>query len=232
MKNEGKSDKNEPSNVTQDNHIIFSYEEQKMELLGQIFGSKTSRDIITNLIEEKDMTALEISKKLNLKLNLVLYHLNKMLELQIISVSKLTKSSRGHQVKHYRAKQAVMIFSKNTKDKASKSKTLSNAIMRVTKFSAIGFAGVFTWFTANLNIQQTKILESADMALKYPRPAMPSYMIPIEPQSAILVPEFLTPIIAGSATVASLLIIDKLITRRQLTRSKHKMLEELMNSES
>lgn len=191
------------------NHIVLSSDDQRLELLGQIFANKTSRDIIALLIEN-EMTATQISDKLGLKLNLVLYHLEKMLSLQIISIAKRTKNSRGHQVKHYRAKQAVMIFSKNAKGRAQKSKMLSDVIKRITRFSAIGFAGVFTWLVTNISIQGDRITNSIDTALKYPRPTLPPYMTPIEPQSG----DGVIPVILGVAVVVSLLAIDRMLLSR------------------
>ena len=197
-----------------DNHIVFAVDDNRLEKLGQIFGSKTSRKIIGNLIE-KEMTALQISKELGLGLNLVLYHLNKMLKLQIISVAKTTKNSRGHKVKHYRAKKAVMIFSKNTKNKAEKSKMFSDIIKRVTRFSAIGMAGAFTWFVTRIAAQSIEF----DTALKYPRPTLPQYMMPMEPQSASM-SEFFIPIVLGGIVIVSLLAIDKMIIQRVRNKMK------------
>ena len=188
------------------NHIVFSSDDQRLKTLGEIFGNNTSRSIITILIEN-EMTTMQISDKLDLKINLVMYHLHKMLSLEIISITKKTKNSRGHQVKHYRAKQAVMIFSKNAKHKAEKSKMLSNVIKRITRFSAIGIAGMFTWLVTNISIQGDKIANSIDTALKYPRPTLPPYMTPIEPQSG----DGVIPIILGIAVVVSLLIVDRII---------------------
>ena len=191
------------------NHIVFSSDDQRLKILGEIFGNNTSRNIITLLIEN-EMTATQISNKLELKLNLVLYHLEKMLSLQIISITKRTKNTRGHQVKHYRAKQAVMIFSKNAKTRAQKNTMLSDVIKRITRFSAIGIAGVFTWLTTNISIQGDKITNSIDTALKYPRPTLPPYMTPIEPQSG----DGIIPIIFGVAMIVALLIIDRTIIPR------------------
>ena len=156
------------------------------------------------------MTAMQVSDKLGLQINLVLYHLNKMLELQIISVTKTTKNSRGHEQKHYRAKQAVMIFSKDAKCRAEKSKMLSDVIKRVTRFSAIGMAGVLTWFVTSINTYGNTILESA---LKYPRPTLPPYMMPIEPQSFPLLSSesFVMPIILGAMVAGSLLAVERII---------------------
>jgi len=197
------------------NHIVFSSDDQRLELLGQIFGNKTSRNIITLLIEN-EMTAMQISDRLDLKLNLVLYHLEKMLSLQIISIAKRTKNTRGHQVKHYRAKQAVMIFSKNAKSRAVKSKMLSDVIKRITRFTAIGVAGVFTWIVTNISIQGDRVTNSIDTMLKYPRPTLPPYMTPIEPQSGDVV----IPVILGCVVVASLLVIDRIMFSRIILRHK------------
>jgi len=125
------------------NHVILASDDQRLKMLGEIFGNNTSRSIMSLLIENQ-MTATQISDRLGIKLNLVMYHLDKMMDLEIISITERTKNSRGHQVKHYRAKQAVMIFSKNAKNRAEKSKMLSDTIKRITKFSALCIAGVST----------------------------------------------------------------------------------------
>ncbi len=196
------------------NHIVFSSDDQRLKILGEIFGNTTSRSIITILIES-EMTATQISDRLDIKLNLVMYHLEKMMSLQIISITKRTKNSRGHQVKHYRAKQAIMVFPKNVKSRAEKSKMLSDVIKRITRFSAIGIVGVFTWFVTNISIHD-RITNSIDSALKYPRPTLPPYMTPIEPQSG----DGIIPIILGIATVVSLLAIDRIIIPKIRLRQK------------
>ena len=191
------------------NHIVFSSDDQRLKVLGEIFSNSTSRNIISLLLEN-EMTPAQISDRLGIKLNLVTYHLDKMVNLQIISITKKTKSSRGHQMKHYRAKQAVIIFSKDAKDRAEKSKMLSDVIKRITRFSAIGIAGISTWLLTNIGIQGDRIATSIDSALKYPRPTLPPYMTPIEPQSG----EGIIPIVFGVAVVVSLLVMDRIIISR------------------
>ena len=209
-------DKPDPKSMHQvdendSNHMVLSPDDQGLKTLGEIFGNDTSRKIITALIKD-ELTASQISEMFGLKLNLVKYHLDKMLSLEIISIKKTTKNTRGHQVKHYRAKQAVMIFSKEVKNKAEKSKMFSDIIKRVTKFSAIGIAGVFTWVATSVASQGGKITSSIDTALKYPRPTLPPYMNQIEPQSAPN--EIIFPIIVTAVVIASLLTIDRVVTIR------------------
>ena len=210
VKNDDKSDDMENHSEQDCNHIVFSSEDQRLKILGEIFGNSTSRGIVTALIED-ELTAMQISDKLGLNLNLVMYHLDKMMLLQIILVTKRTKNSRGHQVKHYRAKQAVMIFSKKAKDRAEKSKMFSDMVKRITRFSVIGIAGISTWFVTNISIQGDRITNSLDSALKYPRPTLSPYMTPIEPQSGV---DTFIPIILGVTMVVSLLTVDKIILPR------------------
>ena len=50
-----------------------------------------------------------------------------------------------------------MIFSKNVKNKADKSTTISNVLKRVTKLSGVGAAGMLTWFITNIGIYSAKL---------------------------------------------------------------------------
>ena len=220
VENNGKSNDIAENLNKNSGHIVFSSDDLRLKLLGEIFSNNTSRDMITDLIE-KEMTATQISCKLGLKINLVIYHLNKMVSLGIVSITKKTKNSKGHQVKHYKAKQAVMIFSKNVKSRAEKSKMLSDVVKRITRFSAIGIAGIGTWLATSISIQGDRITNSMDTALKYPRPTLPSYMTPIEPQSS---GDGIIPIVLGVAVVISILIVNRFnIPRIHLRHNSHKM---------
>ena len=183
--------------------IILSYDDDRLKILGELFGNITSRKILILLIDN-EMTTEQISNRLGLKINLVLYHLEKMLNLEILSITKTTKNSRGHQVKHYRAKQAVLVFSKDAKPRAEKSKTLSNAIRKVTKLSSIGFTGALTWLVTNIGIQANNAVNFIDAAAKYPRPTLPPYMTPIHPQSGV---DVIVPIVMGLVASAIVLVV-------------------------
>ena len=98
-----------------------------------------------------------------------------------------------------------------------KSKMLSDVIKRITKFAAIGIAGVSTWLVTNISIHD-RIAGSIESALKYPRPTLPPYMTPIEPQSA----DGIIPIALGIAVVGFLLVIDRIIPRIRLHRLARK----------
>lgn len=56
---------------------FFTTEDDKLKFLGEILSNDSSRQILILLINQ-EMSADEISKKTNLRLSLVIHHLNKM----------------------------------------------------------------------------------------------------------------------------------------------------------
>jgi len=152
------------------NLMIFSSDDDRLKFLGEVFGNSTSRTILTLLIE-KDMTVMEIAKETGLKPNLIMHHLNKMMQAEIVTITKKTTNSRGHLMKHYRAKPVIMMFSKNYAQRAQKSKSLFRIIKRITRFASIGFAGALTWMITS---------PEGNTAFKYPKTTLPPYMTPIE----------------------------------------------------
>ncbi len=162
--------KNAALDDIKNNMMVFSSDDDRLKFLGEVFGNSTSRTILTLLIE-KDMTVMEIAKETGLKPNLIIHHLNKMMQAEIVVITKKTTNSRGHLMKHYRAKPAIMMFSKNHAQRAQKSKSLFRIIKRITRFASIGFAGALTWMITS---------PEGNTAFKYPKTTLPPYMTPIE----------------------------------------------------
>jgi predicted transcriptional regulator len=176
--------------------------------LGEIFSNESSRKIFTLLLE-KELTIMEVSKESGISANLIIHHLRKMISSNIVSVTKETKNSRGRPLRFYRAKSAIVIASKDALNHSKPSKSLRKTLEEITRFSMIGIAGVFTWIITNSH----SALESA---FKYPRPILPPYMTPIEPQLGGEV--FFSAIVVAGVVAAGLAInyfIPKLIPKRK-----------------
>jgi len=58
---------------------VFSSEDEKLKLLGELLSNKSSRDIIKLLMNEEQYTN-EMANKLDLRPNLVIHHLKKLEE--------------------------------------------------------------------------------------------------------------------------------------------------------
>ena len=152
------------------NMAVFSSDDERLKFLGEIFGNSTSRTILSLLIEQ-DMTVMEIAKKTGIKPNLIMHHLNKMMQAEVVTITKKTINSRGRLMKHYKAKPAIMMFSKNHAKRAQKSKSLFRIIKRITRFASIGFAGTLTWMITS---------PEGNTAFKSPKTTLPPYMTPVE----------------------------------------------------
>lgn len=79
---------------------IFSTDDEKIKLVGEILSNESSR-VILQLLFDEELTANEISSKALVSLQLVTYHLKKMQELGFVKVSKITNNSKGHDMKYY-----------------------------------------------------------------------------------------------------------------------------------
>lgn len=123
---------------------VFATNDKKLKVIGEILSNESSRNILLLLIQ-KEMASLQICKETGLQLSLVIHHLNKMLSVDLVSISHLGKSEKNHEMKYYRAKPALMVLPQNAIDAAKKSKLFSNSIKKILKFAGIGIAGLVSW---------------------------------------------------------------------------------------
>ncbi len=130
------------SNVSNDIDIvkIYSNDDEKMQKLGHILGTPKSRKIYGILID-KELNAKEIGKLIdnedNPRLPNLIYHLDKMVDIGLLTVEQRIQRKNGPVLKYYKAVPFVLIVPKDHVEKAQKSKTLRNTFKRVFKFVVI-----------------------------------------------------------------------------------------------
>lgn len=136
--------------VESDRVEIFSTEDEKIKQLGEFLSNDSSRKILQSLYNE-ELTANQISQKTGITLQLVKYHINKMQELGIVTVSKVEKNSKGHDMKFYSpTKFAVVILPSKVSDRAKESKLLRRSFKTIYKFVGIGVAAAAGLFSLSL----------------------------------------------------------------------------------
>lgn len=124
---------------------ILSTDDEKIKLIGSLLSNDASRNIL-KLLFEQEMTANVIAKKTGMLLSLVIFHLQKMQESGIVTINKIGKNSKGHDMKYYgTTKLAVIILPSKFSDKAKNSKSLNNSLNKIFRFTAIGLAGLASW---------------------------------------------------------------------------------------
>jgi len=173
---------------------FFSTNDENLKFLGEILSNDSSRNILSLLIEN-EMTAGEISSKANLSIPLVIHHLNKMIQSNIVTISKTSMNNKGQEMKHYKAKLGMMVLPENASKKAKKSKTLSNLLKKIIKFSCIGLVGIISGFVTD------------SVRVTYPKPTLPQYV----DENLILV-EMFWPLTISLSVIIIGLIIERIIT--------------------
>lgn len=179
---------------------ILSTEDEKLKNLGEVLGSDNGR-LIFKTICDVEMTAIEIANKTNLSLELVRYHLKKLLSVGFIAITKIEKNSREQDMKYYRStKFALMIVLPTVIDQAKKSKSLISSINKIYRFMVIGAAGFVSWFVTN-SFYATNDVEPSKIGA-------PFSSISSEPWFS-------------TSVALSVIVIGLLIERALITRSKH-----------
>jgi len=127
---------------------VFSSEDEKLKFLGEILSNESSRKIFL-LITTQKMTSNDIAKKLELRLSLVIHHLNKMMQIGIVQINEIGKNTKNHDVKYYVAKKGIIIFPNDVLHRSRTNKMFSKSIKQVFRFTMIAIGGLSTWFISN-----------------------------------------------------------------------------------
>ncbi|MEM3065613.1 MAG: winged helix-turn-helix domain-containing protein [Candidatus Nitrosotenuis sp.] len=140
---------------------ILSTNNDKIKQFGELLSNDTGRHIL-NLIYEQEMTAREISIKTEFSLELVRYHLQKMIEIGVVQVSKIGKSSKEQDMKYYRvAKTIVIVLPHQVSEKIKNDTTFMKKIRKVYRFATMIIVTISTWhITQNLKFIQSIISDS------------------------------------------------------------------------
>lgn len=137
---------------------ILSTNNEKIKQFGELISNDTGRQIL-NLIYEQEMTAHEISIKTGFSLELVRYHLQKMIEIGVVHVSKIGKSSKEQDMKYYRvAKTIVIVLPHRVSEKIKNDTTIMKRIRKVYRLAIMFIVAISTWhITQNLKFIQLYI---------------------------------------------------------------------------
>lgn len=144
---------------------ILSTDDQRIKAVGELLSSDSSRTILKLLFNDH-MTANQIAQKTETSLPLVMYHLKKMQDAGIVTISSTGKNTKSHDMKYYTVdKFAIVILPSGMSEKAKSSKSLHNSFNRIYRFATIGGAALATWFSSQfIQHQQAAVYESSPSA--------------------------------------------------------------------
>lgn len=121
---------------------IFSSDDDKLKILGELLSNKSSRDIIKLLIG-KEMYINEIAKKLELKVSLVIHHLQKMEAIGLLEITNKNIARKGDMHRFFKIPSGMLIFPKQSEEEVNNG-VLKKFFKEGIKYSFLISIGIFS----------------------------------------------------------------------------------------
>ena len=144
---------------------ITTTKEEEIKKIAMELANDTGRKILEEIYSSNTITASELSEKLKIPLPTVLFHLERLTELNLIKITDTKLSKKFREVKYYSpAKKAILIIPAKEKETIL---SIKNALQRrivapLSLLIAFGITVVVGWFT-----QQKGEKGIAEKALAY-----------------------------------------------------------------
>lgn len=134
------------NNKEQDDYIsdkikVFFSEDEKLKILGELLSNKSSRDIIKSLIE-KEMYTNEIAKKLELRVSLVIHHLQKMESIGLVEITNKRIVRKGEEHRFFKIPPGMLIVPNKSKENINDG--FFKIVFHSVRFVVIGIASIFS----------------------------------------------------------------------------------------
>ena len=119
---------------------IIATDDEKIKSFGELLTNDSSRSILQLLFNE-ELTALQISERTGISLQLVKYHIIKLQDLGVVKISKVEKNSKSQDMKFYSAsKFSMVIVPPKYSEKTKESKLLVRSFKHIYKIAGLGIA--------------------------------------------------------------------------------------------
>lgn len=151
--NKTPEDKTSKLSIEPDDAIqTFFSDDSRLKLIGEELANDTGRVILQKL-HESPLTISELAKVLNISVQLVAYHIERMEKADLVEVKESLLSQKGKEMKKYQlAKMAILLIlyppAKENKEseimlKKIAAKNLLRRILMTIVIFAVGFSGTF-----------------------------------------------------------------------------------------
>ena len=137
---------------------IMATDDEKIKSFGELLTNDSSRTILQLLFNE-ELTALQITEKTGISLQLVKYHIIKLQDLGVVKVTKIEKNSKSQDMKFYSAsKFSMVIVPPKYSEKTRESKLLVRSFKNIYKIAGFGIAaGISGLMSLSLLQQENRV---------------------------------------------------------------------------
>lgn len=123
---------------------VFGADDRSLKLLGELLSNDTSRKIIRHLIE-KQMYTNELATKLGIPISLVMHHLKKLEELNLVDVEEkqITKKTKKH--KFFRMSGKIFVLPNDSNSEMRETGSLGRILQEKIRYTIIGASALFAF---------------------------------------------------------------------------------------
>ena len=175
---------------------IFDAEDSKLKILGELLSNDTSRKIIRMLIRKECYTN-EISKKLNIRVSLVIHHLKKLEQIGVLVIIEKPIVRKGNDHRYFRMVPGLFLAPNHTKEEIDKSGFLKKIFREGIKFTCVGIAFIGSSIISKNHFKSSETNYPASFGVDIPHDAVNSLEFWIYPLMVLVVALIIERIIFG-----------------------------------
>ena len=123
---------------------VFGNDEDSLKTLGQLLSNETSRKIILCL-NGHEMYINQISKACGIQMNLTIYHVKKLEELGLVTITEKAIVRKGVDHKFYKMIPNMFVNATQTKQEMQEKGFFKKIFKEGIKFTSIGIIGFLTF---------------------------------------------------------------------------------------
>ena len=145
---------------------VFGADDRSLKLLGELLSNDTSRKIIRCLIK-KQMYTNELATKLDIPISLVMHHLKKLEELNLVDVEErqITKKTKKH--KFFRMSGKIFVLPNDTNADMRETGSLGRILQEKVRYTIIGAAALFAFVLTRGQYSSTAFIPQEPLVVPF-----------------------------------------------------------------
>ena len=145
---------------------VFPSDDRSLKLLGELLSNDTSRKIIRCLIE-KQMYTNELAIKLDIPISLVIHHLKKLEELNLVDVEekRITRKTKNH--KFFKMTGKFFVLPNDSKDEINETGMLERIFKEKVRYTLAGTTALSAFILIKVQNDYQKVFTGEPQAVPF-----------------------------------------------------------------
>lgn len=129
--------------------------DDNLKALGELLSNDSSRNIIYHLMTS-EMYTNELATKLDMRVSLVIHHLKKMEDLELLIITNKKIKRKGQEHRFFKIDSDIFVTVDKTKEELKEKGFLKRIFRDGIKFVVIGLAAIISFFTYDISETEVK----------------------------------------------------------------------------